>query len=303
VKGSFFEATYSGALSFCRRKYTRELEDVDIAVSGIPWDGAVTNRPGCRFGPRGIREASTQLAELKSHAFGFDPFDILKVTDFGDASLNPHDPMGIENEIYEHCRSIISKGTKTLSFGGDHFVAYPLIKAHAEKYGPVGLLQFDAHCDTWPSSGSLDHGTMFLRAVQEGLIDPSKSIQVGLRTHNDLDVGMRELSASWFHRNGVDATLEEIFEVCGQYPIYLSFDIDVLDPAFAPGTGTPVAGGLATWQALELVRNLEPLNMVGMDLVEVSPAYDHAEMTSLAAASVAYDWIGVMAKRRQAGKW
>lgn len=303
LKGTMFEATYSGALSFCRRRYSRDLTNIDIAVTGIPFDSAVTNRPGCRFGPRAIREASTQLAELKSHAFGFDPFDTLAVVDYGDAALNPHDPSTIAGDIEAHCAAILSSGATTLCFGGDHFVAYPLLKAHAAKHGPLALLQFDAHCDTWPSSGPLDHGTMFLRAVEEGIIDVERSIQVGLRTHNDLDVGMQELSAEWVHQNGVSATLDAISERVGDGPVYLSFDIDVLDPAFAPGTGTPVSGGLASWQALGLIRGLENINMVAMDLVEVSPPYDHAEITAIAAASVAYDWLGVMAKRRQLGKW
>ena len=303
AKGSFFEPTYSGALSFCRRPYRRDLTGVDIAVTGVPWDNAVTNRPGCRFGPRALREASTQLAELKSFAYGFDPFDILGVVDYGDALLNPHDPAGVEAEMLAHARGILAGGATTLALGGDHFVAYPLLKAHAEKHGPLALVQFDAHCDTWPSGGPLDHGTMFLRAVEEGLIDVEHSIQVGLRTHNDIDVGIRELSAPWVHRNGVDKTLEEIRARVGDRKAYLSFDIDVLDPAFAPGTGTPVSGGLASWQALELIRGLGDVNMVAMDLVEVSPPFDHAEMTAIAGATIAYEWLCLMAQRRKDGKW
>ena len=303
VTGSAYELTYAGTLSFLRRKYSRDLVDIDIAVSGIPFDSAVTNRPGTRLGPRGVRAASTQLAELNSFPFGFDPFDTLRVVDFGDCAIDPHTPMSVPDTIERHARSILETDTAMLTIGGDHFVAYPLIKAHAAKHGPIALLQFDAHCDTWASSGPLDHGTMFLSAVNEGLIDVDHSIQVGLRTHNDIDVGMQVLNAPWFHRNGIDATLEAIHARVGDRPVYLSFDIDVLDPAFAPGTGTPVSGGLATWQALELIRGLGALNMVGMDLVEVSPPFDHAEITSLAAATVAYDWLCVMAQRRQKGLW
>lgn len=303
VKGTAYELTYAGALSFLRRAYSRTLDGVDIAVSGVPFDSAVTNRPGTRLGPRAVRAASTQLAELNSFPFGFDPFDTLGVVDFGDCMLDPHSPQTIADAITDHARSILATDTAMLTIGGDHFVAYPLIKAHAEKHGPVALLQFDAHCDTWASSGPLDHGTMFLTAVNEGLIDVEHSIQVGLRTHNDIDVGMQVLDARWFHRNGIDPTLEAIRARVGDRPVYLSFDIDVLDPAFAPGTGTPVSGGLATWQALELIRGLGEVNMVGMDLVEVSPAYDHAEITAIAAATVAYDWLCVMAQRRQLGLW
>ena len=303
VHGTAYELTYAGALSFLRRKYSRDLQRVDIAVSGVPFDSAVTYRPGTRLGPRAVRAASVQLAELKGFPFGFDPFETLAVVDFGDCALDPHSPLSVPDAIENHARSILAADTAMLTIGGDHFIAYPLIKAHAATHGPVALLQFDAHCDTWASSGPLDHGTMFLSAVNEGLIDVDHSIQVGLRTHNDIDVGMQVLSAPWVHRHGIDATLDAISKRVGDRPVYLSFDIDVLDPAFAPGTGTPVSGGLATWQALELIRGLGAINMIGMDLVEVSPPFDHAEITAIAAATVAHDWLCVMAERRQKGLW
>ena len=296
VKGSSFEMTYAGALSFLRRNYSRNLDGVDIAVSGIPFDGAVTNRPGCRFGPRAIRGASTELASLNAFPFGFDIFDTLAVVDYGDCALDPHNPAGIAEAISNHARSILATDTKMLTFGGDHFVSYPLIRAHAEKHGPVALVQFDAHCDTWDDGGyTLNHGSMFLHAKKDNLIDVDKSIQVGLRSYNDSDHGFEILTSPWVHRNGVEAVLEVIQERVGDTPCYITFDIDCLDPAFAPGTGTPVPGGLATWQALELVRGLGPLNMVGFDLVEVSPAYDHADVTAMAAATIAHDWLAVMA--------
>ncbi|MGB2097116.1 MAG: agmatinase [Candidatus Puniceispirillales bacterium] len=298
VKGTKHEMTYAGALSFLRRKYSRDLDGVDITVSGIPFDGAVTNRPGTRFGPRAIRAASTELASLTAFPFGFDPFDTLAVVDYGDCALDPHDPQSIPDSITNHARGILASGSKMLTFGGDHFVALPLIRAHAEKHGPVALVQFDAHCDTWDDGGStLNHGSMFLHGYQEGVIDPSRSIQVGLRTWNDSDHGFEILTSPWVHRNGITATLDAIMERVGDHPAYISFDIDCLDPAFAPGTGTPVPGGLATWQALELIRGLTPLNMIGMDLVEVSPAYDHADITAMAAANIAHDWLCVMAEK------
>ena len=298
VKGTKHEMTYAGALSFLRRKYSRDLDGVDITVSGIPFDGAVTNRPGTRFGPRAIRAASTELASLMAFPFGFDPFDTLAVVDYGDCALDPHDPQSIPDSITNHARGILASGSKMLTFGGDHFVALPLIRAHAEKHGPVALVQFDAHCDTWDDGGStLNHGSMFLHGYQEGVIDPSRSIQVGLRTWNDSDHGFEILTSPWVHRNGMIATLDAIMERVGDHPAYISFDIDCLDPAFAPGTGTPVPGGLATWQALELIRGLTPLNMIGMDLVEVSPAYDHADITAMAAANIAHDWLCVMAEK------
>ncbi len=298
VKGAAFEMTYAGALSFLRRKYSRDLDGVDIAISGIPYDGAVTNRPGCRFGPRAIRAASTDLGALDAFPFGFDMFETLAVVDYGDCALDPHNPQSIPDTITDHARRILSTDTKMLTFGGDHFVSYPLIRAHAEKHGPVALLQFDAHCDTWQDDGSmLNHGSMFLRAKDEDLLQVDHSIQVGLRTYNDSDHGFDILTSPWVHRNGLDATIDRILNRIGDTPVYVTFDIDCLDPAFAPGTGTPVAGGLATWQALELIRALEPLNMVGFDLVEVSPAYDHAEITAIAAAHIAHDWLAVMAKK------
>ena len=196
---------------------------------------------------------------------------------------------------------VLDSGALMLSLGGDHSVAYPLLKAHARKYGPLALVQFDAHCDTWPDDGSrFDHGTMFARAAAEGIIDVSRSTQVGLRTYNDSDCGFEILTSPWVHRNGIDAAMDIVRDRAGDAPVYLSFDIDGLDPAFAPGTGTPVSGGLASWQGLEFIRGLEPLNLIGMDLVEVAPAYDHAEITAIAAASMAFDWCAVIAKKRGA---
>jgi len=299
--GRSVEMTYGGALSFLRRRYTRDLEGVDVAVTGIPYDASVTNRPGCRLGPQAIRAASVQLAELKAFPWGFDPFETLAVVDYGDCFLDPHHPATVPRSIEDHAAEIIANGTKLLSLGGDHFVAYPLIKAHAAKYGPVALVQVDAHCDTWPDDpGRLDHGTMFGRGVAEGIIDASKSVQVGLRTYNDSDHGFEILTAPWVHRNGIDAVLDVVRERVGDAPCYLSFDIDGLDPAFAPGTGTPVPGGLASWQALELVRGLGDLDLIGMDIVEVSPPYDHAEITALAGAHVAHDWLCLLARKKGA---
>lgn len=296
VLGREREMTWAGAQSFLRRKYTRELEGVDVVVSGVPYDGATTHRPGCRFGAQAIRAASVQLADLLAFPFGFDPFTRLAVIDFGDCFLDPHHPETVPAAIEAHARAILAAGPRMLTLGGDHFVSYPLIRAHADRYGPIALVQFDAHSDTWPDDGrELNHGSMFLRAAREGVIDPAHSIQVGIRTHNDQGHGFQILTSPWVHRNGVDATIQAILERAGERPVYLSFDVDSLDPAFAPGTGTPVAGGLATWQALEIVRGLGGLDLVGMDVVEVSPPYDHAEITALAAATIAHDWLCLLA--------
>ena len=292
------EMTYGGALSFLRSVYSREISGADVVVSGVPYDSAVTNRPGCRFGPRSIREASTQLAELNAFPFGFNLADNLTIIDWGDCYINPHHPDTIESTIYKHAKKIISADCKMLTLGGDHFISYPLLKAHAELYGPIALLQFDAHCDTWADDGiRFDHGTMFSRAVSEGLIKVENSVQIGLRTQNENDMGFDILTAPWVHRNGIQCAIEVIMKRMEGFPVYLSFDIDGLDPAFAPGTGTPVVGGLATWQALEMIRGLCKLNLIGMDLVEVSPPYDHSEITSLAAATVAHDWLCILAKK------
>jgi agmatinase len=298
---TWHEMTYGGALSFARRRYSRVLDNVDVVVSGIPYDGAVTYRSGCRLGPRAIRAGSTQLAELKHFPFGFNPFDHLSVIDYGDCYLDPHHPQSVFPAIERHADLIVGSGAKMLSFGGDHSVSYPLLKAHAKKYGPVALVQFDAHCDTWPDDGTrLDHGTMFARAATEGIIDVAASTQIGLRTYNDSDHGFEILTSPWVYRNGIDAAIDIVCQRAAGKAVYLSFDIDGLDPAFAPGTGTPVAGGLASWQGLEFVRGLEPLQLIGMDVVEVAPAYDHAEITAIAAASVAYDWLAVLAKQKGA---
>ncbi|MGA0951734.1 MAG: agmatinase [Candidatus Puniceispirillaceae bacterium] len=298
---TWHEMTYGGALSFARRRYSRVLDNVDVVVSGIPYDGAVTYRSGCRLGPRAIRAGSTQLAELKHFPFGFNPFDHLSVIDYGDCYLDPHHPQNVFTTIERHADLIVGSGAKMLSFGGDHSVSYPLLKAHAKKYGPVALVQFDAHCDTWPDDGTrLDHGTMFARAATEGIIDVAASTQIGLRTYNDSDHGFEILTSPWVYRNGIDAAIDIVCQRAAGKAVYLSFDIDGLDPAFAPGTGTPVAGGLASWQGLEFVRGLEPLQLIGMDVVEVAPAYDHAEITAIAAASVAYDWLAVLAKQKGA---
>lgn len=292
------EMTYGGALSFLRRRYTRDLAGVDVAVMGVPYDASVTNRPGTRLGPRGIRAASTLLAELNAFPFGFDLAQNLSVVDYGDVMLDPHHPQTIAPAIEAAASSVLASGAKLLALGGDHFIAWPLLLAHAAKHGPLAVVQFDAHGDLWSDDpGRLDHGTMMGRAIREGLVDAARSTQVGIRTFHDSTEGLEVLSAAWVHRNGIDATLEVIRARAGDAPVYVSFDIDALDPAFAPGTGTPVSGGLAAWQALEILRGLGPLNLVGMDIVEVSPPFDHAEITAIAAATLAHDWLCLIAQK------
>ena len=297
--GNWKEMTYAGALSFLRRRYSRDLTDVDVAVSGVPYDGAATNRSGSRFGPRAIRQGSTEIATLDAFPFGFNLYENLNIIDYGDCFIDLHRPDTIIESIEKHAIEIVSSGSKMLTFGGDHFVSYPLLKAHVKKYGPIALIQFDAHCDTWEDDGrTFDHGTMFSRAVNEGLIDTSRSTQIGLRTYNERDYGFEILTSPQIHKQGVDHALKVLKFRSENAPVYISFDIDVLDPAFAPGTGTPVSGGLASWQVLEIIRGLGSLNLIGMDLVEVSPAYDHSEITALAAATIAHDWLCLLAQKK-----
>ncbi|MEO1312444.1 MAG: agmatinase [Pseudomonadota bacterium] len=299
--GRWPEMTYGGALSFLRRPYSRALDGVDVAVWGVPFDSAVTYRPGCRLGPRAIRAASVQLAELQAFPWGFDPFDVLSVVDRGDVMLDPHHPEGVAEAIRAEAAVILEGGAKSLALGGDHFVAWPLLQAHAAVHGPLALIQFDAHGDLWPDTpGRIDHGTMMGRAIEEGVVNPAHSAQVGMRTFHEDDMGLEIFTAPWVHRNGTEMLIEELRTRVGEAPVYISFDIDVLDPAFAPGTGTPVSGGLASWQVLEVMRRLGGLNLVGMDLVEVSPPYDHAEITSIAAATVAHDWLCLLAEEKGA---
>lgn len=301
LKGSCAEMTYGGVTSFMRRNYTKDLTGVDIAISGVPFDLAVTYRSGARLGPRAIRDASVQLAELMVYPWGFNPFDKLAVVDYGDCMLDPHNPMTIRDDIKNHISSILEQNVFPLTFGGDHYITYPILLAMAEKYGKeISLIHFDAHCDTWKDDEeySLNHGTMFYKAIKNKIINPEKSVQVGIRTWNSDFMGMNVIGAPEVHASGVQKVVEKIKNIVGDNLVYLTFDIDCLDPAFAPGTGTPVPGGLSSAQGLEILRSLTGLNLIGADVVEVSPAYDHAEITAIAAAHVACDIICVLASQK-----
>lgn len=296
--GTQAEHTYSGALSFLRRKYTRNLDGVDVAVTGIPFDLATTNRPGARFGPAGIRAASAQLSWGPPWPWGFDPTERLAIIDYGDCAFDFGRPDAIPSEIEAHAQSIISRDVSLLSLGGDHFVTLPLLRAHSKRHGPLAIIHFDAHSDTWKDEdGRIDHGTMFYHAVREGIVVPERSVQIGIRTHNSDAMGFTWLDAAWIQENGVDAVIAETQKIVADHPTYLTFDIDCLDPSFAPGTGTPVVGGLSTFQAQSIIRGLSDVNLIAMDIVEVAPAYDHAEITSLAAASLALDYLCLRAHK------
>jgi agmatinase len=297
--GTTPETTYAGITSFMRRKYSCDYRGVDVAVSGIPFDTATTNRPGARFGPRSIRAASTIMAWERPYGMSFDPFDRLAVVDSGDCVFDFGRPESVPDAIERHAFEIIDQGPALLSLGGDHFVSFPLLKAHTRKHGkPLSLLHFDAHSDTWhDASRRIDHGTMFYWAAKDGLVDPGHSVQIGLRTSNPDTLGFNVIDAPRVHDNGVAAVIERARAVLGDSPVYLTFDIDCLDPSCAPGTGTPVCGGLTSHQALTILRGLAGINVVGMDVVEVAPQYDVAEITSLAAAHVAMEMLFLYGSR------
>ena len=299
LKGGSPEAAYAGALSFMRRRYSRELAGVDVAVWGVPLDAAVSNRPGARFGPQAIRRASAILCGDPQYPFNSDPFETLTVVDYGDCAFDYGRHAEIPGAIQAQARAIIDEGVHLISLGGDHFITWPLLQAHAAKHGPLALVQLDAHQDTWDDDGDrLDHGTFVARAVRAGLIEPDRSIQIGIRTHAPDDFGIEIVDGYAVHALGVPGTIERILARVGGGPAYLSVDIDCLDPAHAPGTGTPVAGGLSSAQLLMILRGLGGIDWRGMDVVEVAPAYDHADITAIAAAAVVQHYLGLLEARR-----
>lgn len=297
--GTTPEPTYGGVTSFMRRKYTKDMEGVDVAVLGVPFDTATTNRSGARLGPRAIRSASTIMAWERPYGMEFDPFDKLAVVDAGDAHFDFGRPEKVPDQIEEQAYALISAGPALLTLGGDHFISYPLIKAHIRKYGgPVSILHFDAHSDTWADENDrVDHGTMFFWAAKQGLVDPATSVQIGIRTANPDTLGFNIIDAPTVHSQSIDATIAKARQHLGDTPVYITFDIDCLDPSYAPGTGTPVCGGLTSHQAISILRGLQGINVIGMDIVEVAPAYDVGEITSLVAAHLAMEMLYLYANR------
>ncbi|MEX2649819.1 MAG: agmatinase [Alphaproteobacteria bacterium] len=295
--GERTEVPYAGATSFLRCRYTRELAGVDVAVVGVPLDLATSNRPGTRFGPRGIRQASAQLAWGPQHPWSFDVRDRLAIVDWGDIAFSHGYVDDMMDAVVRDVGAIVEAGVSVLALGGDHFVSLPLLRAQARRHGKLALVHFDAHSDTWRDE-SYNHGTMFFHAMNEGLIDPAKSVQTGIRTHNPESHGFTILGLADIDRLGPEGVAKTIRRVVGRSKAYLSFDIDCLDPAFAPGTGTPVCGGLSTFQALDILRRLDGIDFVAMDIVEVAPIYDIAEITALAGASLALQYLHLRAKDR-----
>ncbi|MCW9042052.1 MAG: agmatinase [Pseudopelagicola sp.] len=297
LRGCRFENTFGGATSFLRRRYTKDLTGVDIAVTGVPFDQAVTNRPGTRLGPRAIREASALQSPDAPYGWDFNVLDECSIVDYGDVAFDYAKVSDFPETLTAHIRGILSAGAASIALGGDHYITFPILKAYAEKYGPLSLLQFDAHTDTWADDDMdrIDHGTMFYKAVKLGLIDPARSVQVGIRTTNENTLGINIIDAREVHERGAVESARKIKDILGNHATYVTFDIDALDPAFAPGTGTPVWGGLSSGQAAIMLRDLAGINMVGGDIVEVSPPFDTTGATAIAGAHVATELLSLWA--------
>ncbi len=296
--GGSSEPTFAGVPSFMRRRFTKDLSGADVAILGVPFDMATSNRPGARFGPGAIRRASAIFDGDPQYPSGRDPFEKLRVIDCGDCFFEYEHPHNAPREIEGQARQIVNSGVHLITLGGDHFVTLPLLRAHAAKHGALALVQFDAHQDTWDDDGTkMSHGTFVTRAVSEGLIDVERSIQIGIRTIAPNDYGIEKLDIELCHALGGGGIAARVKSRVGPGAAYLTFDIDALDPAFAPGTGTPVAGGLTTAQALQALWALGELDWRGMDVVEVSPPYDHAEITAIAASTVVQRYLQILAAR------
>ncbi|THD82955.1 agmatinase [Aliigemmobacter aestuarii] len=293
LKGLAFENAFAGATSFLRRTYTKDLTGVELAITGVPFDQAVTHRTGTRFGPRAIREASALQPFDPPYGWPSNPLEEMNIVDYGDLAFDYAHTPSFPGLLTGHIRTILSAGAGTVTLGGDHFITLPILRAYAEKYGPMAVIHFDAHSDLWADDDMdrIDHGTFFYKAVKTGVIDPSASVQIGIRTHCDDYLGVEYIDARTVHEKGVAHAVARAKAIVRDRPTYVTFDIDCLDPSCAPGTGTPVWGGLHSWQAAAALRDLAGINMVGGDIVEVSPAYDTTGATAIAGAHVAHELI------------
>ncbi|MDX2400552.1 agmatinase [Microbacterium algeriense] len=297
---------YSGIATFARLPRIEDVPRADIAVVGIPFDSGVSYRPGTRFGPSHVRESS-RLLRPYNPAQDVSPFQLAQVVDAGDIPVNPFDLTEAVTEVERAALALGERVQRLVTIGGDHTVALPLLRAVAAKHGPVAVLHFDAHLDTWDTyfGAPITHGTPFRRASEEGLIDLTASCHVGTRgplySKQDLEdderLGFSIVSSEYIEEHGVEAAIDRILTRIGDRPLYVSIDIDVLDPAHAPGTGTPEAGGLTSRELLRILRALRERDIVGADVVEVSPAYDHAQMTGIAASHVVYELVTLLAAR------
>ena len=299
---------FMGIPSFMRLPASRDLKNIDVAILGIPFDSGVSNRSGTRFGPRKIREASLTLWG-HNPTMQVTPTKVLKVVDYGDVSVIPTSIEHTMTTITKETREILGTGTTLISLGGDHSITLPLMRAHAEKHGPLSLIHVDAHIDTWESefeSVPYSHGTPFRYALQEGLIRKGEYMQIGIRGpvsyENDYaeaaELGARTVTNHEIFEKGIPEVLKEAHQrMTG--PVYVSIDIDAADPAYAPGTGTPEVGGFTSYQLLQLVRGLQGLNLVGFDIVEVSPPYDHADITAILASNIVFEYLSLIALKKQ----
>jgi agmatinase len=294
---------YAGFATFARLPRLEDVQRADIAVLGVPFDSGVSYRPGARFGPSQIREAS-RLLRPYNPAQDVEPFSAQQVADAGDVSANPFSIDEAVGQIQRAADELSTGGTRLVTLGGDHTIALPLIRVAAKNHGPVAVLHFDAHLDTWDTyfGAPITHGTPFRRASEEGLIDLTASTHVGTRgplyspadLQDDSRLGFAIISSPEIEEEGLRRAIERMLDRLGDRPVYLSVDIDVLDPSHAPGTGTPEAGGLTSRELLAMIRALRGVNLVGADVVEVAPAYDHAQITAIAASHVAYEIISAM---------
>lgn len=296
---------FAGAATFARLPRLDEVDRCDVAIVGVPFDAGVSYRPGARFGPAHVRESSRLLRPY--HApLDVEPFGDLQVADAGDLAVNPFDIEAAIAAIESGARSLAATGSRLVAIGGDHTIALPLLRVVAERHGPVAVVHLDAHLDTWDTyfGAPYTHGTVFRRASEEGLIDRAASVHVGVRgplyartdLADDAALGFLPVPVEAYEREGIDAVVARVRDRVGAAPLYVSVDIDVLDPAHAPGTGTPEAGGMTSRELLGTLRGLAGLTIVGADLVEVAPAYDHAELTGIAAAHVVHELLAVMAR-------
>ena len=299
---------FAGLATLMRLPYVgvddAQFANVDIGLIGVPWDGGTTNRPGARHGPRQVRDISTMVRNV-NRASGLKPFSICNCADIGDTPVNPVDLMDSLHRIHAFYDKVCAAGITPLSVGGDHLVSLPIMRALA-KNGPIGMVHFDAHTDTWDGyfgGFKYTHGTPFRRAIEEGLLDPKRTIQIGIRgaLYSDAEdtwgqeQGIRVIDIDEFHAMGLEAVMAEARRVVGDGQTYVSFDVDALDPVYAPGTGTPEIGGLTTLEAQRMVRMLQGLNLVGGDVVEVSPPFDPSGNTALVAATMMFEILCVLA--------
>jgi agmatinase len=295
------DSSYANIFSFMGLPLSRDLDlaGLDAVVMGIPYDLGTSGRAGARSGPNGIRQASANLRwEEQRWPWAFCLNDRLQAIDYGDVQYSSGDSSDMLQQVEMHAARIVAAGKTLISLGGDHFVTLPLLRGHAATHGKLALIHFDAHTDTYAQHQKYDHGSMFYRAPREGLIDTERSVQIGIRTDYDRDAHeFQVINADQANEQTAQDIIAAIRARVGDAPAYLTFDIDCLDPAFAPGTGTPVVGGLSTSKALRILRGLADLNIVGFDVMVVSPAYDQSQLTALAGASLALEFLYMRASR------